>query len=203
MIIVKYYSGNYTPGEIKTQPDAWTDTFLAVPTICFGYQCHVATIPIYSCYKKRTLKNFAGSALLALTVCVFMYTVAATFGYLTFGSKISNDIFESYDANDPFVLVAIIAFAVKTFTTYPILCFCGNAAVSDLWLDSKYAQGVLEVDPKMKERFRLISVTIWFIMTLALAVFIPNIGSVIKLLGCLAAVFIFIFPGTVCTVSNE
>lgn len=195
LIIFQYYRGVYTPGEIKTHPTSWTDTFLVVPTLCFGYQCHVSTIPIYSCYKNRNMKTFAWSSLLALSICVFTYTVAATFGYLTFGSKISSDILESYDARDPSILIAIIAISIKTYTTYPILSFCGNAAVCDLWVDSKAAQGVLEVDPRIKERFRLISVTIWFTCTLVLAVFMPNIGSVIKLLGSLAAVFIFIFPG--------
>ena len=46
------------------------------------------------------------------------------------------------------------------------------------------------------ERIRRIVVTIaWFILTLVLAVFIPNIGVVIQILGAFAAVFIFIFPG--------
>ncbi|CAL8097256.1 unnamed protein product [Orchesella dallaii] len=195
LIIVQYYKGEYVPGEIKTRPTAWTDTFLVVPTLCFGYQCHVSVIPIYSCFKKRNLKNFAGSTLLALSICVFTYTVAATYGYLTFGSNISSDILQSYDARDPYILIAIIAISIKTYTTYPILCFCGNAAVSDLWVDSRAAQGVLEVDPRIKERFRLVSVTIWFILTLIVAVVLPNIGSVIHLLGSLAAVFIFVFPG--------
>lgn len=44
---------------------------------------------------------------------------------------------------------------------------------------------------------RRVSVTIiWFVLTLALAVFIPNIGVVIQILGAFAAIFIFIFPGT-------
>ena len=38
LIIGEYYSGAYVPGEIKTQPDHWTDVFLVIPTLCFGYQ---------------------------------------------------------------------------------------------------------------------------------------------------------------------
>jgi sodium-coupled neutral amino acid transporter 7/8 len=45
--------GNFVPGEIKTSPSAWTDVFLVVPDICFGYQCHVSVIPIYSCMRHR------------------------------------------------------------------------------------------------------------------------------------------------------
>ena len=36
---------------------------------------------------------------------------------------------------------------------------------------------------------------LWFFGSLSLAVLIPDIGRVIQILGSLAAVFIFIFPG--------
>lgn len=40
----------------------------------------------------------------------------------------------------------------------------------------------------------LIAIT-WFTCSLMLAVLIPDIGQVIQILGSLAAVFIFVFPG--------
>ncbi len=36
----------------------WMELFHVVPVICFGYQCHVSVIPIYSCMKKRNKLNF-------------------------------------------------------------------------------------------------------------------------------------------------
>lgn len=36
---------------------------------------------------------------------------------------------------------------------------------------------------------------VWFVVTLILALFIPDIGRVISLIGGLAACFIFVFPG--------
>lgn len=38
LIVYEYFEGNHVPGPIKTQPDSWTDVFLVVPVICFGYQ---------------------------------------------------------------------------------------------------------------------------------------------------------------------
>ena len=63
IFICFYFSGNYPtppPSEIKWAPEKWTDIFLVVPVICFGYQCHVSVIPIYSCMKNRNLKHFSG-----------------------------------------------------------------------------------------------------------------------------------------------
>jgi len=51
-------------------------------------------------------------------------------------------------------------------------------------------------DIAQKENSRRIVMTIlWFGVSLLLAVIVPNIGVVIALLGGLAAVFVFIFPG--------
>ena len=43
LIAYEYKYGGFTPGEIKTWPNQWTDVFLVVPDICFGYQCHVVS----------------------------------------------------------------------------------------------------------------------------------------------------------------
>ncbi len=196
LIIVEYFGGRYTPGNIKTEPKHWVDVFTVVPSMCFGYQCHVSTIPIYSCYKNRNIKTFLWSSMGAFIVCIFVYTTAATYGYLTFGDLIASDVLLSYNSSDPAVIVAILAISIKTYTTYPILCFCGNAAVTDLWVEYQEAfRGVMEVDEDKKNKVRLTSVCIWFTLTVLVAIFMPNIGAVIKFLGCAAAVFIFVLPG--------
>ena len=46
-----------------------------------------------------------------------------------------------------------------------------------------------------EKRRRVVMTTVWFFISLFLAVIVPNIGMVIALLGGLAAVFVFIFPG--------
>lgn len=38
LIAYEYFKGGYVPGLIKESPDSWTDFFLVVPVICFGYQ---------------------------------------------------------------------------------------------------------------------------------------------------------------------
>ncbi|OWF56382.1 putative sodium-coupled neutral amino acid transporter 7 [Mizuhopecten yessoensis] len=192
LVTYKYATPHTTPHHITTQPKQWMDLFLVVPTICFAYQCHVSVIPIYSCMNKRGMGEFGKTIGCAMALCVLTYTVVAAFGYLTFGDAITSDILLSYDPA-PEVLVAVILIAVKTYTTYPILLFCGRAALDCLWVD------VRRMSPERveeTERPRRILVTIiWFVATLAMAIFIPNIGVVIQILGAFAAIFIFVFPG--------
>jgi len=47
----------------------------------------------------------------------------------------------------------------------------------------------------VERRRRIVTTLVWFILSLLSALFIPNIGVVISLLGGLAAIFIFVFPG--------
>lgn len=269
LTIYEYDTGKYTPGPIKTKPNNWTDVFLVVPTICFGYQCHVSVIPIYSCMKDRTIKNFTIAVTIAIVICVASYTIFAIYGYLTFGSKVNEDLLMSYEG-DGFVYAGMYAMALKVVTTYPILLFCGREGIKSVIEDLSYIfttsavqqsenmlnnesgingqlidseneivhgrrrsgfrrrgdtttfEGPTGAPPlgsssmagaggggpaawaaaafgRGEERqeliVRYVVVTVWFILSLILAIVIPNIGDVIKLLGSLAAVFIFIFPG--------
>ena len=52
------------------------------------------------------------------------------------------------------------------------------------------------VSTQQREKWGRIFISIvWFTTSLILAVLIPDIGQVIQVLGSLAAVFIFVFPG--------
>ncbi|KAJ9578145.1 hypothetical protein L9F63_024993, partial [Diploptera punctata] len=192
LIVYEKYMGSFVPGPIKTGPTHWTDIFLVVPVI-FISQCHVSVIPIYACLRERTLNNFTLCSSVAIAVCVTMYTLTGVFGYLTFGSLVTSDILESYSGSNVLVLIGIVAIAIKTYTTYPILLFCGREAVNNLWVNLSHCG---DSDVALTERRRRITIaTVWFVLTLVLALVSPDIGSVIDMLGSLAAIFIFVFPG--------
>ena len=65
-----------------------------------------------------------------MVLCVLTYTVTAALGYLMFGDKITSDILLSFDPDIP-TLIAVILIAVKTYTTYPILLFCGRLVLTE------------------------------------------------------------------------
>jgi len=191
LIFVEYAEGEHVAGPIKTKPDTWFDMFMVIPVICFGYQCHVSVIPIYSCMQHRDIKNFTIASGTAIAICVFTYTGAATFGYLTFGNLIYEDIISNYNASKPSVMLALVAISLKTYTTYPILLFCGREGFSTILKDLFNISDTLA-----KEKLRrCLIVTVWFFATILIAIEIPNIGAVIHMLGSLAAIFIFVFPG--------
>ena len=101
--------------------------FNAVPLICFGFQCHVSSIPVYSGLRKRNIRRFFYVILSAVFICFIVYTLTGAFGLLTFSTKcINSDILMNYCPNDIPVSVARGMLLLSLITSYPILTFCGR-----------------------------------------------------------------------------
>lgn len=70
-------------------------------------------------------------------------------------------------------------------------------------LDGLYAE-FFKIDTdrfiKGEKKRRIITTTGWFFTTLVLAIYTPNIGVVIELLGSLASMNVFIFP-SICLIA--
>lgn len=193
IIVAEFYTGDYERGPVIEFNVSWTQIFDVVPTICFGYQCHVSCVPIYSCLKDRNASTFSKACVSAVVVCLLVYTISANYGYLTFGSLVDGDVLLSYDATKIQVLLALILLALKSWTTYPILMFCVREAIGDLYVQLRKISPVEAAISEPKRR-RIIALLLWA-ASILMALFTPNINIVVKLLGSLAAIFIFVFPG--------
>lgn len=82
---------------------------------------------------------------------------------------------------------------MKLFVIYSGVICLFRAVVEGLWLRFRGEQ--VEVCVRREQRRRVLQTLVWCIVTLILALFIPDIGRVISLIGGLAACFIFVFPG--------
>lgn len=152
----------------------------------------MSVIPTYACMKERQLGRFSVCAIVSMAICFVAYTIAGIFGYSTFGTgKVPGDILQGYSDGGTFLTIAIIAIALKNFTTYPLILFCGREAL--LGLCSVNIQGLFIS--------RVILSLVWIALTLIVAIVVPDISPVINFMGSLSAAFIFIFPG-VCLLQN-
>ncbi|KAK2854086.1 hypothetical protein Q5P01_006747 [Channa striata] len=195
VVIVKYIwpDKDVSPGYIPTSSASWTAVFNAMPTICFGFQCHVSCVPVFNSMSSKEIKPWGVVVTLSMIICLFVYTGTGVCGFLTFGSNVSQDVLMSYPPDDIAVAIARAFIVVCVITSYPILHFCGRAVVEGLWLRFRGEQ--VEVCVRRERRRRILQTLVWCIVTLVLALFIPDIGRVISLIGGLAACFIFVFPG--------
>ncbi|XP_063190323.1 solute carrier family 38 member 8 isoform X1 [Chroicocephalus ridibundus] len=118
---------------------------------------------------------------------------AGLYGYMTFGEAVASDVLMSYPGNDPVVIVARLLFGISVVTIYPIVVLLGRSVVRDMWVTPKC--GAVAVPEAHEQRSRVALTVAWMATTLVIALFVPDIGKVIELIGGISAFFIFIFPG--------
>jgi sodium-coupled neutral amino acid transporter 7/8 len=176
----------------------WFEPLAVVPVLCFAYQTHEVIVPVYACMKERAIGSFMKASIFGLVILFFLYNLVGAFGYLTFGERVGADIMSFYDAKDPVVVVGIVALVIKFITTYPPLMFCGRSALDGLYGEFR---NMSTSEFKSGERTRrYIITTIWFVSSVAIAVFAPDISVTLQLLGSMASINVFVFPG-MCLVS--
>lgn len=176
----------------------WLNSLIVVPILCFAYQTHEVIVPVYACMKERSIRKFMKSSVLALIILFFLYNLVGAYGYSTFGSQVGPDIMSLYDGKDPIVVIGIIALVVKFITTYPPLMFCGRGALDGLYGELR---GLTSEEMKLTSSSRRVIITTgWFFTTVLLAVFAPDISVTLQLLGSMASINVFVFPG-MCLIS--
>ncbi|NXR22704.1 AVT2 protein, partial [Cinclus mexicanus] len=198
VVILKYYlqaqSLRLTEPPQPSRSSSWTSIFSVIPTICFGFQCHEACVAIYSSMRNQSISHWVTVSVLSMLICLLIYSLTAgLYGYLTFGEAVASDVLMSYPGNDPLVIVARLLFGVSIVTIYPIVVLLGRSVVKDLWGTPK--RGAVAVSEAHEQRSRVALTVTWMAATLGIALFVPDIGKVIELIGGISAFFIFIFPG--------
>ncbi|XP_074407105.1 solute carrier family 38 member 8 isoform X5 [Zonotrichia albicollis] len=198
VITLKYYlqaeSLHLTEPPQPSRSLSWTSIFSVIPTICFGFQCHEACVAIYSSMRNQSFSHWVTVSVLSMLICLLIYSLTAgLYGYLTFGEAVASDVLMSYPGNDPLVIVARLLFGVSIVTIYPIVVLLGRSVVKDLWAAPK--RRAVAASEAHERRGRVALTVTWMAATLGIALFVPDIGKVIELIGGISAFFIFIFPG--------
>uniref|UniRef100_A0A674I1X0 Solute carrier family 38 member 8 n=1 Tax=Terrapene triunguis TaxID=2587831 RepID=A0A674I1X0_9SAUR len=186
VIIIKYYLR--TEHFILPSPADKRAVFSRV------FQCHEACIAIYSSMHNKKLSLWIVVSVLSMLFCLLIYSLTGLYGYLTFGADVAADILMSYPGNDLVIIIARLLFGISIITIYPIVLLLGRSVLQDVCLNDK-CRSVVLLEPY--ERCTRIVLTItWILVTLVIALFVPDISEVISIIGGISAFFIFIFPGT-------
>ncbi|XP_041853287.1 putative sodium-coupled neutral amino acid transporter 8a [Melanotaenia boesemani] len=197
-IIIKYHTRPaglvYNTPLYSTGISSWASMFSVIPTICFGFQCHEASIAIYSSMENQRLSHWVFVSVVAMIICLVIYSLTGVYGYLTFGKDLKADILMSYSSKDILMLIARLLFGISIITIYPITVLLGRSVIQDPLLS--WQQRRVGVDlAEFESRSRYTLTVLWITLTLLIAVFVPDISKVISVIGGISAFFIFIFPG--------
>uniref|UniRef100_A0A3Q2XYC5 Solute carrier family 38 member 8 n=1 Tax=Hippocampus comes TaxID=109280 RepID=A0A3Q2XYC5_HIPCM len=197
-IIIKYHMMHSVQVHIiplySNGINSWASMFSVIPTICFGFQCHEASIAIYSSMENQRLAHWAFISVVTMIICLIIYSLTGVYGYLTFGKDVKADILMSYMGNDILMLIARLLFGVSIITIYPIILLLGRSVIQDPLLSWWRRRGRV-VTVKFESRSRYTLTFLWITATLLIAAFVPDISKVISVIGGISAFFIFIFPG--------
>ncbi|KAM7283428.1 putative sodium-coupled neutral amino acid transporter 7 [Ixodes scapularis] len=193
LTVFVYYTTDVRDVVIKTAPTSYMDLLVTVPVFCFAYQTHEVAIPVYAAMRDRALTPLAKAIACSMLVLLVAYCVVGTFGYLTYGAAVRPDIMEMFDATQTWVQFGVVALIIKMIVTYPLPAICGRDTLEGLYRDWSRWPANLAAEGKRRRRFFLSFG--WFASSVCLAVLPVDIGVAVKLLGCLAALNIFLFPG--------
>ncbi|XP_035508260.1 putative sodium-coupled neutral amino acid transporter 8 [Morone saxatilis] len=197
-VIVKYYLMDSHPAIITPEHSqglsSWASMFSVVPTICFGFQCHEACIAIYSSMENQKLSHWVIISVLSMFFCLLIYTLTGVYGFMTFGRAVASDILMSYPGDDVVMIISRLLFGISIITIYPIILLLGRSVILNLVLRiQRRRRGV--VTSSFETRCRVVLTVIWITITLLIAMYVPDMGEVISVIGGISAFFIFIFPG--------
>ncbi|XP_049930014.1 putative sodium-coupled neutral amino acid transporter 8a [Epinephelus moara] len=197
-IIIKYHT---TPSVLvhitplyTSGISSWASTFSVIPTICFGFQCHEASIAIYSSMENQRLSHWVFISVVSMIFCLIIYSLTGVYGYLTFGKDVKADILMSYTGDDILILIARLLFGVSIITIYPIILLLGRSVIQDPLLSWRRRRDGM-VTAEFESRSRYVLTVLWIMVTLLIATCVPDISKVISVIGGISAFFIFIFPG--------
>ncbi|XP_065913738.1 sodium-coupled neutral amino acid transporter 7-like isoform X2 [Dysidea avara] len=205
VVVVKYFLIDDDYLNCKNDSDlerncqsSWTIAATSVSFACTAYECHVSSVPVYFGLKRRSVKRYSVVAITVMSSCLIVYSVTGLFGYLTFNSRtcISGDVLRNYCPRDIPISIARIMIVVSLITLYPITCYVGRSSFDSILIELVTAVKHRSMLSERVQtiRFRLEAIG-WFLFTLTLAIFIPDIVVVMRPLGGLASMFMLTFPG--------
>ncbi|XP_072291250.1 putative sodium-coupled neutral amino acid transporter 8a [Eucyclogobius newberryi] len=197
-IIVKYYTMPSvlirSTSLLSSGTGSLASMFSAVPTICFGFQCHEASIAIYSSMENQKLSHWVLISVLSMIFCLIIYSLTGVYGYLTFGKDVKADILMSYAGHDMMMVVARLLFGVSIITVYPIILLLSRSVMQEP-LMRWHQRRTGTVSEAFERCSRYLLSILWITVTLLIAMCVPDISKVISVIGGISAFFIFIFPG--------
>jgi len=197
-VVIKYFMDGdevHQKVELNYQPDHWYSAFNAFPTILFGYQCMTNCPPVYANLKDKSPNTWLKISGGTIFICTVVYLPTALFGYLTHGTQITSNILKSYDPDETLIFIGQIGVMASVMMTYPVVFFVARNALDPMYTSVRVMFDTQYDAMDWATKRRIIEATVWYIVTLVLALFIPNIGVAMNFAGSVAVFFYFVFPG--------
>lgn len=190
VVISEFLKIDKIPDSVNYFPKHITDIGSILPVFCFAYQCHLSWVPIVASIKREEKRKAFVTISVGMFIATIVYAVVSILAVLTFGSKIAEDLTESYPGKQWSILTTIGIVAFKCVVTLPPAFLPARLSIVDIMKDTfKWYADFSEPVQRISATFLTLD------LALLLALFVPNILTAVNVLGCLAVMFVFTLPG--------
>ncbi|KAF7480004.1 Hypothetical predicted protein [Marmota monax] len=108
-----------------------------VPIMAFAFVCHPEVLPIYTELSRPSQHRMQAVANVSIGAMFCMYSLTATFGYLTFYSSVKAEMLHIYNQKDQLILCVRLAVLLAVTLTVPVVLFPIRRALQQLLFPSK------------------------------------------------------------------
>ena len=123
-------NGKYDNSTINFFPSSdlsITEAIINIPTVILAFTFQFNFFPIYKSLERVTDKRMELTTLLALSVVLIIYLIVAIFGYMSFGSAVSDqgliNNFTRENLGLPLYIIILVSFLISSTLTFPLMFF--------------------------------------------------------------------------------
>ena len=201
-IIIDYYKLNLPLNDEILMPDVGILPIMQyLPVFTLGFQCHMTSVPLYYELHNRSVSRYTVVILVTSFLVFLCYMLAGVFGLMTFGVSVDPDILIDYSSKDGLMTVARGAISASVIGSCPIFIYLGRGAIDDtiVQIAGKFNRQL----ERNTEKRRVVILLVWHFLALGLAILTSSFGTVLQLVGSIAALFMLFFPGYIAWVESR
>ncbi|KAL4180105.1 hypothetical protein AMTRI_Chr13g90460 [Amborella trichopoda] len=173
------------------------DLLVVIPIMTNAYVCHFNVPPIYNELSGRSPQKMNKVGRITALLCVVVYALTATSGYLLFGEKTDSDVLANFDKDLGIPFSSILNYIVRIgyvlhlMLVFPVVHFSLRQTVDSL--------AFKRLGPLSESRKRSLVLTMVLLaLTYVGSTMIPNIWVAFKFTGATTGLSVgFIFPSLV------
>ncbi|KAL0214647.1 hypothetical protein P9112_006831 [Eukaryota sp. TZLM1-RC] len=165
-----------------------TELFAALPLMGVSFTAHYNIPKMYQELKQRSVRKFRAVIFFSVTLCLVLYSSAATLGYVTFRSTTKDDILNNYGSGDIAASFGRAIMGLSIALSFPLVCFGLRNGIQNVFIK--------DLSPEKAGRRQAVLSTSIISVSVAVAILEESVTKVIRVSGSLFGFFITcVFPG--------
>ncbi|XP_062508065.1 putative sodium-coupled neutral amino acid transporter 10 isoform X2 [Corticium candelabrum] len=201
VLMLFFASSNLATGQWAGNTVMWDTSgiFHSIPIFSLSFICQTQLFLLYNALPEPSMKRMLGVVDYATYAVTIIYLMVGLFGYLAFTSLVNGDVLKNF-GDSLIAMLLKLGFCVSALVSYPVFVFPSRSSIHSLI----FTQQTTTVDgvPSSTSYIphnRFVYITLGIVVfTLVVAIFIPNVETVLGLTGASAGTAVcYLLPGLI------